>query len=405
MSYKKKGELPSGNIRKRVYDHSELIFDEKGITVIDEKTGKQKKKRIYISITAANQKLAQIEAGKIKSGKKPISNRNMTLREAVRSYIETSRSVLSPSTIAGYEVNTKYGFQDIMDTKLSDIDNILLKEAVGREINRPKESQPSKTISVKTLINEYGLIEAAIHFYAKEINTSVKLPQKKVKFRDLPSPEDIFNAVKGTNVELPVMLAMWLSFTMSEVRGLTKSNSISTDGNFILIKGVKLTVNGKHIYREQAKNPKRNRAQLIPEYIKSLIDKVDGDVLVPETEKTVLSRFSKAIDKKGIKHITFHDLRHVNASLMVVLKIPDKYAQDRGGWKSEHILKSVYQETFSAERKAVDTKVDNYFNENVIGSNEFYVSEKYKNWLSLFGKEDSKENRINFEKFCKDNNL
>lgn len=404
MTYKKKGELPSGNIRKRVYDHSELVFDENGQPVLDE-NGKQKKKRIYISVTASNQKQAQIEAGKIKEGKRVKIDQNMTLREAVWKYIETSKPILSPSTIAPYEVYAKYGFQDIMDLKLSEIDNLVLKNAVGREAVRPNRKYPSKTISVKTLINEYGLIEAAIHLYAKDIDTEVKLPQKTVKFRDLPSPEDIYNAVKDTNVELPVMLAMWLSFTMSEVRGLTKSNSISSDGNFLLIKGVKLTVNGKHIYREQAKNTKRNRAQLIPEYIKTLIDKVEGDVLVPETEKTVLSRFSKAIEKKGLQHITFHDLRHVNASLMVVLQIPDKYAQDRGGWKSDHIMKSVYQETFSEERKAVDQKIDNYFLENILENNEFHISDKYRNWLSLFGKKDSEKNRIDFRKFCKDNNI
>ena len=59
--------------------------------------------------------------------------------------------------------------------------------------------------------------------------------------------------------------------------------------------------------------------------------------------------------------ITFHDLRHINASLMAVLKIPDKYAQERGGWKTDHIMKSVYTETFSEERQKVDEIIDGYF--------------------------------------------
>ena len=54
MARKKKGELPSGNIRRQIYDHSELVFDENGLPVIDPKTGKQKKKRNYKSITAAS---------------------------------------------------------------------------------------------------------------------------------------------------------------------------------------------------------------------------------------------------------------------------------------------------------------------------------------------------------------
>ena len=66
--------------------------------------------------------------------------------------------------------------------------------------------------------------------------------------------------------------------------------------------------------------------------------------------------------------ITFHDLRHINASVMAMLRIPDKYAQDRGGWKTDHVMKSVYTEVFSEERQRVDTVVDDYFNDSVLHS-------------------------------------
>lgn len=46
---------------------------------------------------------------------------------------------------------------------------------------------------------------------------------------------------------------------------------------------------------------------------------------------------------------------------MLALGIPDKYAMERGGWSSPHVMKSVYQHTFSAERKAADDKIDEYF--------------------------------------------
>ena len=51
MAKRKIGELPSGNVRKKIYDHSELCFDEQGKPIIDPKTGKQRKKMlIYIVI-------------------------------------------------------------------------------------------------------------------------------------------------------------------------------------------------------------------------------------------------------------------------------------------------------------------------------------------------------------------
>lgn len=59
--------------------------------------------------------------------------------------------------------------------------------------------------------------------------------------------------------------------------------------------------------------------------------------------------------------MTFHDLRHLNASVMAMLQIPDKYAQERGGWKTDHVMKKVYTHTFSRERIRVDNIIDDYF--------------------------------------------
>ena len=55
-------------------------------------------------------------------------------------------------------------------------------------------------------------------------------------------------------------------------------------------------------------------------------------------------------------------LGHINASIMLMIGIPDKYVMERGGWATNNILKSVYQQTFSDERVKVDQKIDNYFN-------------------------------------------
>ena len=51
----------------------------------------------------------------------------------------------------------------------------------------------------------------------------------------------------------------------------------------------------------------------------------------------------------------------MNASIMLMLGIPDKYAMERGGWSSSGVLKSVYQHTFSDERRQVDERIDGYF--------------------------------------------
>ena len=87
----------------------------------------------------------------------------------------------------------------------------------------------------------------------------------------------------------------------------------------------------------------------------------DDDFIVQMEYQTLRSKFYKLLEERGY-HMTFHDLRHLSAIVMLMLNIPDKYAMERGGWSTNHTLKSVYQHTFSEERKLVDEKIDNYFN-------------------------------------------
>ena len=73
----------------------------------------------------------------------------------------------------------------------------------------------------------------------------------------------------------------------------------------------------------------------------------------------------KRLSKKHDLNLTFHGLRHMNASIMALLNVPEKYAMERGGWKTPHVMKSVYQHTFSDARKQVDDTIDSYF-ENLL---------------------------------------
>lgn len=206
---------------------------------------------------------------------------------------------------------------------------------------------------------------------------------------------------------MPALLAMWLSFTASEIIGLRKSTSISSDGKYITVKDVIVTnEHGKQVVKNKGKQPTRNRTLRIPDYIKKLIDQVETDQLVPITVPTLSKRWARLVTRSGIPKMTFHDLRHVNASVMALLMIPDKYAQDRGGWKSDHIMKSVYQQTFSSERELVDQQIDDYMSKKLLGNpSEDRNEKKYKCWLELFDLKDSPENKKIFIDFCEENNI
>lgn len=357
-------KLPSGQWRTLVYSHSELVYNADGSLKRD-KDGKPAKKRVYESFTADSKKESEWMATRFQMEKDRRQNvSKLTLRECIDQYIKDCDGVLSESTVHGYRIIQQNAFQDsIMDMPIRKLTNSVLAAAVNTESGRlsTARNHRGKTISAKTVANEYGLITAVINRYAPGVDCTVKLPQKKKRFHELSMPEQIVNIIRGTEIELPVLLSMWLTLSMSEIKGLTKSKSIQ--GDYLIVKDVMLTVNGKEIIREVGKQPTRNRKHRIPPYIKNLIDEVETDQLVTMSGKALYHRWTRILEKNGLPHMTFHDLRHVSASVMALLRIPDKYAQERGGWATDHVMKSVYMETFSQERVRADDIVDNYFEE------------------------------------------
>ena len=178
--------------------------------------------------------------------------------------------------------------------------------------------------------------------------------------RQLPTPDAVVAAVHGSAVELPVMLSLWLSLRLSEVRGLQYGD---IDGDILTVRRVILTISGSDVVREQTKTYSSTRQLHIPDRLKDMIGTGEPDEpIVKDSAAVIYNHFTKCIKTAGLPHMHFHDLRHLNASVMLQLGVPDKYAMERGGWSTNAVLQSVYQHTFSDKRKDVDAKIDEYFN-------------------------------------------
>jgi len=289
-----------------------------------------------------------------RSDRKKAPKTKLTVGDAVDQYIELCR-ILSPATVAGYQKIRRTGFQDLMDVRIEDLDEKLLQREINKEANRMGRRG---RISAKTVANEWGLISSAL-WHISRVKWDVRLPKRHRNFKDYPEPKQVMDIVKGTEVELPVMLALWLSFSISEIRGLRWSD---IKNGVITINRVMVDIDGHPVVKDAAKAEMRKRRHRLPPYIMQLIEDADRSsiYIVPQSRTWIYYHFRKLMDAEGLE-ITFHDLRHLNASVMLQLNIPEKYAMERGGWKTPNVMKSVYQHTFSAERVAVDDLVDQYF--------------------------------------------
>lgn len=327
--------------------------------------GKQDGKVVRVTVTADTKRECKEKAAQLRLQGIPAPTvRKETLGECLDRYIESCEA-LSPTTVAGYRKIRRTMFAGLMDLPAGDINSETLQKAISAEMRR--KSRRGHNISPKSIRNAYGLVSAALRaFYDKTY--TVKLPEPAPKFLELPEVDFVISAIQGSEIELPCMLALWLSLSMSEVRGLKYS---SIRNGCIYIDQVVVDVDGHPVEKARAKTATRNRVLRCPEYILALIrsttafrdyeaGKIFDDYLWPHSHDKIRHGLAKLCPG-----ITFHQLRHMNASVMLRLGVPDKYAMERGGWSTPHVMKTVYQHTFSSERERVDNVIDEFFAQKV----------------------------------------
>ena len=249
---------------------------------------------------------------------------------------------------------------------MSDLDDDTVQIEINKEIKR-KNQQTGNPLSAKTIRNEWALVSAALKSQCNLI-FNIKLPKVQRPPKELPDPKIVIDAVKGTDIELPCLLSIWLSFSLSEIRGF-KCSSIRNGK--IYVDQVLVTVDGISQEKKDAKVETRKRSQSVPKYIMDLIKKQENykeykktdkdSYLVPMTQNLLYHRYKKIMAPLGID-ISFHDLRHMFASIMLTkLQLPEKVVQEEGGWSTPSIMKSVYSNTFTDSRKDADSKRDEFF--------------------------------------------
>lgn len=303
-----------------------------------------------ISVTAATKKEAENEAAVLKAGVKTAAKEiNGTVGDVIDRYIESKDAVLSPSTVAGYRRIRNNALLELMDIPVKKLTQQTVQKAVNR---MAKEKSP------KSVRNAHGLLSAALAAYAPDIVLRTTMPQKQRYDIAIPSDEDvekILNAAKGDPIELPLLLAIWLGLRMSEVLGLKWAD---VDKNVLHIRRALVDEGEK-----TTKTYSSQRDLFLPDYILHLMKDTPhtSDHIVPLSRRTLYCRFQAVCKKANVQHYRFHDLRHINASVMLALGIPNRYAQERMGHATDNMLKTVYQHTMPAQQKAVSDKVDGYF--------------------------------------------
>lgn len=278
------------------------------------------------------------------------ATRDMTFQKAAEGYMRIKSNVLSPSTIVGYDKMLRQLSEGFKQTMINDIDQIIIQS----EINRL-----AGFLSPKSVSNISGFISPVLKMYRPNFTYMVTLPPKVPVEYYIPTKAEvdaILDYVRGTEYYIPLTLAMF-AMRRSEVCALEPGD---LEGNVLHITKAKVqTVDKTWIIKHYNKTSDSHRdIAFKDEFVEEMLQY--GFCFTKHPER-LYDRLTQVQDKLGIKHFRLHDLRHFFASYAHAIGIPDKYILKQGGWKTDYVMKNVYQHAFQKEYEEAVLKFADFF--------------------------------------------
>lgn len=301
---------------------------------------------VSIPVTAPTAAECKRQAALIKAehqtGKRQITDTStLTLRSAIKNYINSKSNVLSPATLRGYEIIMRNRFQSVMDKPIKNIkgwQTIINNEAL--------------LCSSKTLKNAWGLVSTVIKVNGLQAPI-VSLPQVVSKESKWLTPEQIpifIDAIKDKEWAVAPLLALH-SLRSSEIYGLAETQGIDIKNNVIHVRGAVVPDRShKFIYKETNKNETSTRD--VPIMIPLLVDLLNaGRSIVDRAPTNLRNRINETCRDAGLPEVGLHGLRHSFASLAYHLGWSEQYTMEIGGWADAKTMRDIYTHLANIEKQ------------------------------------------------------
>lgn len=282
----------------------------------------------------------------------------MTLGEAIDRYISIKSAVLSPSTLRAYMSMRRTVYPSLVGIYIDQINTEQLQIAVNTH---------AMTATPKTVRNHFGLVTATLAVYRPNFAPNIRLPQKKAEKIRIPTTAEIralLAAAKGTDMELPVIIAATLGLRRSEICALTPEDIDLDRGVICVNKAVVRAPNGK--ITEKAPKTASSAREVKPfpwvlEMLKEAINKPTSQGRLFMSPSRLSDNFRQLCKTADITPCRFHDLRHYAASAMLGQGFPKSYAASILGHESERMLDQVYGHIMMDVREDLEERLNTYF--------------------------------------------
>lgn len=331
-------KLPSGNWRVRVFSRT----DSEG-------------KKHYESFTASTKAEAEMQAAKFAADVERRRSQDLTVKEAVQSYIDSNAGVLSPSTIYGYTKDLQ---------RMAPMHSYRIRKLTSEDIQGLIQDMVNKGLSPKTIKNTYGTLRSALTFSGVEKHFMVHLPSLRKKIKAAPENEQIAVLYENATdkMKIAIALAAFHSLRRGEIAALKygdiHKNTLDVHADIVW------GIDNKWHYKDMPKTAASYRTVYLPDSLLELIGTGEPDEYILGINPNSIGENYRRLAKRLNIEIRFHDLRHYFASLAVVLGIPDIYTASLGGWRNgSNVLKEVYQNNITSISEGYAKKINESFEE------------------------------------------
>lgn len=255
--------------------------------------------------------------------------------------------------------------------------NLTLRELEARHLQM-FYSEMLRKVKPNTVIHYHAIIHSALKYAVKtdmlvqNVADKVDRPRKnsfQPVFLSAEEMQKMFETLRGTKLELPVLVAAFYGLRRGEVVGL-KWDAIDFEQGTISVKRTVTStiIDGKYQEFEQQSAKTKSSLRSLPlvdnirekllalkeqqkenkricgncynrEYDGYVFVDVMGNIFNP---RNLSSNFSKLLELKGLRHIRFHDLRHSCASLLLANDVPMKQIQEWLGHSDISTTANIY---------------------------------------------------------------
>lgn len=302
---------------------------------------------------------------------KPIKD-DMLFSDFLLQWLEIAKPTIALTTYASYSGMAKSVIIPYFKER-----EITLSELKATDIQAFYMKQ-LKRVKANSVIHYHAVIHRALKYAVKidliSVNPADKVERPKAdkfigSFYDSNEVQALFEAAKGTLIEIPIFLGAFYGLRRSEALGL-KWDAIDFQNNTITIRHTVTSCNldGKHIQIAQDTTKTKSSMRTLPlvpafkekllklkeqqeeykrvcgrcynkKYLKYICVDEMGTLISPHY---LTSSFPKLLEKNNLRHIRFHDLRHSCASLLLANGVPMKQIQEWLGHSDFSTTANVY---------------------------------------------------------------